>query len=80
MPLQYNQITIQSEECKFSPSLVFSGGNRIAMWFHGSKVEQTFLGREETWVLVLTLPLTHCHVSKSFPFSRWILNLLVYNI
>lgn len=63
---------LQSEKCKSSPFLVSGGGNTIAMWFHSSKVEQTRLERQETWVLVLALSTTHYDVGKSFLFSSWV--------
>lgn len=61
-----------SEEGEYSPSLVCSGGGRVVLWCHNSKVEQTLLGRQETRVLVLALPVTHYDVGKSFPLSRWV--------
>lgn len=64
--------TLQSEEYKSSHSLVSRGGSRIAMWFHSSKVKQTLVGGQETWVLVLVLSMTHYDVRKSFPLSRWV--------
>lgn len=67
MPLH----SLQSEKCEFSSSLVSRGGDRVAMWFYNSKVEQTLLGRQETRILVLALPITHYDVGKSFPLSRW---------
>lgn len=68
MPLH----SLQSEDAKSSSSLVSRGRNRIAMWLHSNKMEQVLSGEQETWVLVLAFPPIHYHVSKSFPFSRWI--------
>lgn len=65
MLLQY----LQSEKGKSSLSLISNGKNKTVMCFHSNKEEQTFLGRQEIWVLVLALPITHYDVCKPFTFS-----------